>query len=314
MNLTTQLKKNLKEEHYEKVDVYRVVPDPTPTILPDYRGNFIKFTDVELHKDKLVSDTKTKKEPIITGYVTAIAVPGHAKMDEGTSEYFEFNIIDDSWTQYAPELLFYPEDGYDYDDFLYLIDTDEENFLSFIKKEINGLLLDESDSKDKYYNVLDSIKQEIKDEFGFNITHLDVNPSWKTGSIEGVPDYIKRYLQEAKEIGLDVDSVSYGYPGIEDNQVGNYASRIRIEEDAGTGNSLLMKELYALNYSQPYNPDMYDTICQVVLHKPLHVDNYGNIFVTDGDWSIQGIKDEYVGIYYHGADKEMALHTLKGFI
>ena len=81
------------------------------------------------------------KLPLQSGYVTAIAAPGHAEIDEGASEYFEFNLADDDWTQYAPELLFYPEDGYDYNDaslceyYNTLIDRDGHTVAEFQEME-----------------------------------------------------------------------------------------------------------------------------------------------------------------------------------
>lgn len=157
MNLTTQLKKNLKEEYLpdeidntpENVTIYSVKEDPSPIQLPDFEGNFIKFTDIELKRDQLISnDGRHKEEPIVTGYMEVRTAPAHAIADEGVSEWFEYNVKDNQWTQNNGDLLFYPEDGYDYDDFSSSIYDDSDKFIEYIKKEIGNTSLTEANAKD----------------------------------------------------------------------------------------------------------------------------------------------------------------------
>lgn len=158
----------------------------------------------------------------------------------------------------------------------------------------------------------ESIVDFIKSNYGFNVTNLKGSLNYYSGkTVQGMPEYIITYLNIAKEIGLDVDTVEFGFPGVGDNYVGNSSMGVDITDNAIDGSPLL--RMWINGQDGSYDEfEVEETARYLFGSTDIYTSDY-NIYIADEDedWTIQGVKDEEAAIYYLGDNFKYALGVMK---
>lgn len=148
-----------------------------------------------------------------------------------------------------------------------------------------------------------SVKDYIESEYG-----LKLNTCAVRSKEQGIPSGLRDFLDVAKEIGLNVDDVSYGFPSLEDNYVGDSKTNIQVLSSAIDGKPIIGKIICTLDN---YDENKVKSVAKEIIGTDdLGNDKY-NIFLDNGDWSLQGVKGEDAGVYYYGNDKKGALNKLQ---
>lgn len=148
-----------------------------------------------------------------------------------------------------------------------------------------------------------SVKDYIESEYG-----LKLNTCAVRSKEQGIPSGLRDFLDVAKEIGLNVDDVSYGFPSLEDNYVGDSKTNIQVLSSAIDGKPIIGKIICTLDN---YDENKVKSVAKEIIGtEDLGNDKY-NIFLDNGDWSLQGVKGEAAGVYYYGNDKKGALNKLQ---
>lgn len=148
-----------------------------------------------------------------------------------------------------------------------------------------------------------SAKDYIESEYG-----LKLNTCAVRSKEQGIPSGLRDFLDVAKEIGLNVDDVSYGFPSLGDNYVGDSKTNIQVLSSAIDGEPIIGKIICPFNN---YDENKVKAVAKEIIGtEDLGNDRY-NIFLDNGDWSLQGIKGEEAAVYYYGTDKKGALNKLQ---